>query len=82
VKPGRENPRDRGDAAIDPLVVGADHCPLPKKIGKVARTFPVSSPSDPDYRFENWKRLRAPGCPYFFRSFMRGSRVSIPARLS
>jgi hypothetical protein len=42
----------------------------------------VSSPSDPDSRFENWKRLRAPGCPYFFRSFIRGSRVSIPARFS
>src|SRR5213083_2153450 len=31
------------------------------------------------YRFENWKRLRAPFCPYFLRSLMRGSRVINPA---
>ena len=27
------------------------------------------------YRLENWNRLRAPFRPYFFRSFLRGSRV-------
>jgi hypothetical protein len=32
-----------------------------------------------NYRFENWKRFRAPGCPDFFRSFMRGSRRSKPS---
>ena len=31
------------------------------------------------YRLENWKRLRAPFWPYFFRSLMRGSRVINPA---
>src|SRR5256886_14683579 len=31
------------------------------------------------YRFENWKRFRAPGCPDFFRSFIRGSRRSVPS---
>jgi len=31
------------------------------------------------YRFENWKRLRAPFWPYFLRSFARGSRVTKPA---
>src|SRR5437762_13992688 len=28
------------------------------------------------YRFEYWNFCRAPGWPYFFRSRMRGSRVS------
>ena len=32
-----------------------------------------------NYRFENWKRLRAPGWPDFFRSFIRGSRLSNPS---
>ena len=32
-------------------------------------------------RFEYWKRLRAPGWPYFLRSFMRGSRVRKPSAL-
>src|SRR5207248_3345216 len=31
------------------------------------------------YRFENWNRLRAPFCPYFLRSLIRGSRVTRPA---
>ena len=35
-----------------------------------------------DYRFENWNRFRAPGCPDFFRSFIRGSRRSKPSALS
>ena len=26
------------------------------------------------YRFENWKRLRAPFCPYFLRSLTRVAR--------
>ena len=30
------------------------------------------------YRLVNWKRLRAPFCPYFLRSFMRESRVKNP----
>ena len=34
------------------------------------------------YLFENWKRLRAPFCPYFLRSLMRGSRVINPACFS
>jgi len=34
-----------------------------------------------NYRFENWNRFRAPFCPYFFRSFARGSRVTNPAFL-
>ena len=29
---------------------------------------------------ENWKRLRAPGRPYFLRSTARASRVTKPAR--
>src|SRR5262249_7008305 len=39
---------------------------------------------DPDghYRFEYWNFCRAPGWPYFFRSRIRGSRVSRPAFLS
>ncbi len=36
---------------------------------------------DKDQRLENWKRLRAPGLPYFLRSTTRASRVSKPARL-
>src|ERR1041385_6544666 len=31
------------------------------------------------YLFENWKRFRAPGCPYFLRSFMREARVRNPS---
>src|ERR1700691_3649002 len=31
-----------------------------------------------DYRLLNWKRRRAPFCPYFLRSFMRESRVRKP----
>src|SRR5262245_8016583 len=34
------------------------------------------------YRFEYWNFDRAPGWPYFFRSFMRGSRVRKPARFN
>lgn len=34
------------------------------------------------YLFENWKRLRAPFCPYFLRSLTLGSRVRKPACLS
>src|ERR1043166_4869179 len=32
-----------------------------------------------DQRLLYWKRFRAPGWPYFLRSFMRGSRVSNPS---
>ena len=35
-----------------------------------------------DYLFENWKRFLAFGRPYFFRSTIRGSRVSRPSALS
>ena len=31
------------------------------------------------YRLLNWKRLRAPARPYFFRSFILGSRERSPA---
>src|SRR5690242_11702696 len=31
------------------------------------------------YLFENWKRFRAPGCPYFLRSVLRESRVRNPS---
>ena len=31
-----------------------------------------------DYLLENWKRLRAPACPYFFLSTIRESRVRKP----
>src|SRR4030095_15787261 len=41
-----------------------------------------NSNSEIHYRFENWKRLRAPFCPYFFRSLIRGSRVIRPACFS
>ena len=34
------------------------------------------------YRLLNWKRLRAPFCPYFFRSLARGSRVTMPSAFS
>src|SRR5690606_17008750 len=37
-----------------------------------------TEPKLPDYRFENWKRRRAPRWPYFLRSFMRLSRVRKP----
>jgi hypothetical protein len=33
----------------------------------------------PFYRLLNWNRLRAPGCPYFLRSFMRSRQQ--PSRL-
>src|SRR5258708_14763569 len=39
-------------------------------------------PKKQPYRFENWKRLRAPFCPYFLRSLIRGSRVISPACFS
>jgi hypothetical protein len=32
-----------------------------------------------DYRLENWGARRAALSPYFFRSFMRASRVNNPA---
>jgi hypothetical protein len=32
----------------------------------------------PFYRLLYWKRLRAPFCPYFLRSFIRESRVRKP----
>ena len=35
-----------------------------------------------NYLLENWNLLRAPFCPYFLRSFLRGSRVSIEAFFS
>jgi hypothetical protein len=38
-----------------------------------------ASRSSLPYRLENWNRLRAPGCPDFLRSFIRGSRVSKPS---
>src|SRR5262249_13833015 len=41
------------------------------------RRSPLAGPQL--YLLENWKRLRAPGCPYFLRSFMRGSRVRKPS---
>src|SRR5690606_22803455 len=34
------------------------------------------------YRLLNWKRLRAPAMPYFFRSFLRASRVRNPPLFS
>src|SRR5262249_52626277 len=34
-----------------------------------------------NYRLLNWNRARAPRCPYFFRSFMRGSRDRNPSFL-
>src|SRR5207237_1440877 len=34
------------------------------------------------YRLLNWKRLRAPFCPYFLRSLIRASRVRKPSFLS
>src|SRR6266851_1323715 len=34
------------------------------------------------YRLLNWKRLRAPFCPYFLRSLARGSRVTSPSAFS
>ena len=38
--------------------------------------------SSAGYRFEYWNFCRAPGCPYFLRSRIRGSRVSRPAFFS
>src|ERR1700686_2027933 len=32
-----------------------------------------------NYLLLNWKRLRAPFCPYFLRSLARGSRVTMPS---
>lgn len=32
-----------------------------------------------DYRLLYWNRFLAPGCPYFFRSLMRESRVNSPS---
>ena len=43
---------------------------------------PHSAGKQADQRFEYWKRLRAPGWPYFLRSFFRASRVRKPARFS
>src|SRR6185503_8795283 len=46
---------------------------------------PYDSPSTmsrSDQRLLNWKRLRAPGRPYFLRSTRRASRVNKPAFFS
>jgi hypothetical protein len=43
-------------------------------IGRIADR--ISDRSTGSYRFENWKRARAPRWPYFLRSFLRGSRVT------
>src|SRR6185295_13575474 len=43
--------------------------------------FEIRNSNSGLYLFENWKRFRAPFCPYFFRSLMRGSRVIKPACL-
>src|SRR5262249_9565975 len=40
------------------------------------------SPQHSLHRLLNWKRLRAPAIPYFFRSFARASRVSSPSVFS
>src|SRR5258708_15589018 len=45
------------------------------------RIYPTKSQVT-DYRLLYWKRLRAPGWPYFLRSLMRESRVSRPSALS
>src|SRR5688572_11171572 len=45
------------------------------------RPAPGSDSLSP-YRLENWKRLRAPFCPYFLRSLMRESLVRNPASFS
>src|SRR5439155_950138 len=45
------------------------------------RAFPFVLSSPSRQRFEYWKRLLAPFCPYFLRSFTRGSRVSSPSFL-
>src|SRR5690606_29254364 len=39
-------------------------------------------PRRPPQRLENWKRFLAPGCPYFFLSTTRASRVRKPAFFS
>src|SRR5664279_1866617 len=50
------------------IIPGVPPCPADKG----------GAPTD-FYRFENWKRLRAPFWPYFLRSFMRASRVRKPS---
>src|SRR6202034_2447627 len=35
-----------------------------------------------NYRLLNWKRLRAPFCPYFLRSLPRESRLTMPSAFS
>src|SRR5258707_15714701 len=46
------------------------------------RGAPEARARNDDYRFENWKLLRALALPYFLRSTTRGSRVTKPPRLS
>ena len=46
---------------------------------QILQRDPAQIPSH--YRLLNWKRLRAPFCPYFLRSLMRASRVRKPCLL-
>src|SRR5438105_7096224 len=67
------------------VATGPDYCdrchPEMLRVIKKGRPrgLPFGKGRRPFYRFENWKRLRAPFCPYFFRSFVRESRVSMPS---
>src|SRR6185503_20459730 len=47
---------------------------------QILQRDPAQIPSH--YRLLNWKRLRAPFCPYFLRSLIRASRVRKPSFFS
>lgn len=50
------------------------------RFGRRPKKNGAPGPRRKSYRLENWKRFRAPGCPYFLRSLLRGSRVRNPFR--
>src|SRR5207253_4777513 len=54
--------------------------PAPRK--RVREDLLLQTKNQKLYRFENWKRLRAPFCPYFLRSLPRESRESKPSLFS
>src|SRR5208337_2578257 len=50
--------------------------------GRIVRLQKLRGSIRDFYRLLYWKRLRAPGWPYFLRSRIRGSRVRKPSALS
>jgi hypothetical protein len=86
-RPPAVNPRNRIVAAEKTATIPAEKNPEPVCPGwgfliSESILFADTRPAGIGvYRLENWNFLRAPAIPYFLRSFMRGSRVSMPLSL-